>query len=83
MSDNTQDTQAQDSSAQDTSQLQRVFLIGETRIVEDKTLVNLTNEEAQHMLAFTYPEVENAKVTTSVQNDQLVVEFMSRPGRKG
>ena len=81
MSENTQDTQAQDS--QDTSQLQRVFKIGDNLIVENETLVNLTNEEAQHMLAFTYPEVENAKVTTSVQNGQLVVEFMPKVGRKG
>ena len=81
MSENTQDTQAQDS--QDTSQLQRVFKIGDNLIVENETLINLTNEEAQHMLAFTYPEVQNAKLTTSVQNDQLVVEFMTRPGKKG
>ncbi|MEM9955265.1 MAG: PRTRC system protein C [Chloroflexota bacterium] len=80
MSNNIQDNQVQDT---DTSQLQRVFIIGDTRIVENETLVNLTNEEAQHMLAFTYPEVENAKVTTSVQNGQLVIEFMNRPGKKG
>lgn len=66
MSDNSQDNQAQDT--QDTSQLQRVFKIGDNLIVENETLVNLTNEEAQHMLAFTYPEVQNAKLTTSVQN---------------
>jgi hypothetical protein len=68
---------------QDARQLQRVFKVGDHLIVENENLMSLSNEEAQQMLAFTYPEVANATITTSVQNNQLIVEFMVKPGRKG
>ena len=80
MSEQTQETNANN---EDTSQMQRVFKIGDNLIVEDERLMGLTNEEAQIALSFAYPEVQNANMTTSVQNGQLVVEFMVKPGRKG
>lgn len=80
MSDKPQQTKDQ---TLDTSQLQRIFVIGKTRIVEDERLMNLTNEEAQSMLSFKYPEIENANITTRVEDDKLIVEFMTKPGRKG
>jgi len=80
MSDQTQETSTNN---EDTSQMQRVFKIGDNLIVEDERLMGLTNEEAQIALSFAYPEVQNANMTTSVQNGQLVVEFMVKPGRKG
>lgn len=80
MSDKPQQTEDQ---TLDTSQLQRIFVIGKTRIVEDERLMNLTNEEAQSMLSFKYPEIENANITTRVEDDNLIVEFMTKPGRKG
>ena len=80
MSEQTQETNPNNG---DTSQMQRVFKIGDNLIVEDERLMGLTNEEAQLALSFAYPEVQNANMTTSVQNGQLVVEFMVKPGRKG
>ncbi|MEL6524231.1 MAG: hypothetical protein AAFQ07_00845 [Chloroflexota bacterium] len=82
MSDATQQPNDHDEQ-QDTSQLQRVFKIGNNLIVEDERLMGLSNEEAQQMLSFAYPEVANANMTTSVQNGQLIVEWLVRPGRKG
>ena len=84
MSDATQSSNdASMSDEQDPRQMQRVFKVGDHLIVENEKLMNLSNEDAQQMLAFTYPEVANATITTSVQNNQLVVEFMVKPGRKG
>jgi|GEM_PF-5994863 hypothetical protein len=80
MSDKQQQTDDQNI---DTSQLQRIFVIGSTRIVEDERLMNLTNDEAKTMLSFAHPEIENANMTTRVDGDNLVVEFLTKPGRKG
>jgi hypothetical protein len=80
MSDQTQKTNARND---DTSQMQREFKIGEKLSVEDELLMGLTIEEAHIALSFAYPEVQNANMNTSVQNGQLVVEFMVKPGRKG
>jgi PRTRC genetic system protein C len=69
-------------SSEDT-RLQRVFKIGSTLIVEDEGQVAMSNEQVRDALAFQYPEVANATISTAEQDGRLVVEFMHRPGRKG
>lgn len=65
------------------TRLQRVFKIGSTLIVEDARQTKLSNEQVRDALAFQYPEVANATISTSEQNGQLIVEYMAKPGRKG
>jgi hypothetical protein len=74
--------EATDGKAQDAT-LQRVFKIGSTLIVEDESHIGLSNEEVRDALAFQFPEVANATISTSEQNGQLTVEYLAKPGRKG
>ena len=78
----TDDTPATSETAPDT-RLQRVFKIGSTLIVEDESQVDLSNEQVRDALAFQYPEVANATISTSEQNGQQIVSYMAKPGRKG
>ena len=61
----------------------RIFKIGSTRIVEDDSLRELTNEQVQEALAFQYPEVANATIHTTEQDGKCYVELLPRVGRKG
>ena len=63
--------------------LQRVFKIGSTLIVEDASHMNMTSEQVRDVLAFQFPEIASATITTSEQDGQLFVEYKIRPGRKG
>jgi PRTRC genetic system protein C len=62
---------------------ERIFKIGDVLIVEDASQSGMTNEDVRDVLAFQYPEVANATITTSEQQGRLIVEFVYRPGRKG
>lgn len=47
-------------------------------------LDNITDpQDAQKVLAFQYPEVENAEVRTKTEGEHTIFEFIPRPGRKG
>ncbi len=61
----------------------RVFKIGATHIVEDDSMVNLSNEEIRAILQRTYPEVANAVIREREENGLRIVDFIYQPGRKG
>ncbi|GIK76125.1 hypothetical protein FBR02_00085 [Anaerolineae bacterium CFX9] len=63
----------------------RVFKIGATRIVEDPSMSDLTNEQVRDLLKTSYPEIANATLRerTEGENGLRVVEFLPQPGRKG
>jgi len=70
-------------SDQNTSQ-PRIFKTGTVRIVEDDSMLGLSNEEVQGILKTTYPEVANATIReVTTDEGQTVVEFLPQPGRKG
>lgn len=66
-----------------TTPMPRVFTIGATCIVEDETLVDLTNEQVRDILKRTYPEVAHATIREREHDGQRIVEFLPQPGRKG
>lgn len=63
----------------------RIFKVGETTIVEDESLRDLSNEQVRDMLKRTYPEVIHSDVAVREDRDTglTVVEYKPRPGRKG
>lgn len=61
----------------------RVFKIGATRIVEDSSMSDLTNEQVRDLLKISYPEIANATLREREENGARVVEFLPQPGRKG
>jgi hypothetical protein len=63
--------------------MSRVFKIGATRIVEDPSMSDLTNEQARDLLKTSYPEIANATLREREENGLRVVEFLPQPGRKG
>ncbi len=66
------------------SQNQRIFKIGTVRIVADETLRELDNEAARQILKATYPEIAHATIReVTTDEEQMVVEFLPQPGRKG
>jgi hypothetical protein len=67
----------------DENTLPRIFKIGSTRIVEDESMRDMTNEQVQETLAFQYPEVANATIHTTEKDGSLYIEWISKPGRKG
>ncbi|MCD4687123.1 MAG: hypothetical protein K8S97_14440 [Anaerolineae bacterium] len=67
----------------ETNPTPRVFKTGATRIVEDETMVGLTNEQVRDILKRTYPEVAHATIREREQDGLRIVEFLPQPGRKG
>lgn len=63
--------------------MSRVFKIGATRIVEDPSMSEWTNEQARDLLKTNYPEIANATLREREENEMRVVEFLPQPGRKG
>jgi hypothetical protein len=62
----------------------RIFKTGATRIVEDESMRDLSNEQIREILKRTYPEIANATLRETPQEDgTLLVEFLPQPGRKG
>ena len=62
----------------------RVFKIGATRIIEDASTAGLSHEQVRTLLKNTYPEVANATIQESVNQDGTrVVSYLAQPGRKG
>jgi PRTRC genetic system protein C len=62
----------------------RVFKIGATRIVEDPSMSDSTNEQVRDLLKTTYPEIANATIRERTDENGLqIVEFLPQPGRKG
>jgi hypothetical protein len=66
-----------------TTQPNRIFKIGATRVVETESMSGLTNEQVRELLKINYPEVANATLREREENDLRVVEFLPQPGRKG
>ena len=62
---------------------QRIFQIGSTRIVEDESTAQLTNEQVRELLKRRYPEVAYATIEESEQDGARVVTLRNQPGRKG
>ena len=85
MTDNTSDniTETPEETIDETVQLPRIFKIGSTRIVEDESMRDLSNEQVQETLAFQHPEVANATIHTTEKDGHLYVEFLPKVGRKG
>lgn len=67
----------------ETNPTPRVFKTGATRIVEDETMVGLTNEQVRDVLKRSYPEVAHATIREREQDGLRIVEFLPQPGRKG
>lgn len=67
----------------ETNSTPRVFKTGATRIVEDETMVGLTNEQVRDVLKRAYPEVAHATIREREQDGLRIVEFLPQPGRKG
>lgn len=61
----------------------RIFKIGSTKVVEDPSMANLSNEEIRERLKSMYPEVAEATIREKAEGDTTFVEFLARPGRKG
>jgi hypothetical protein len=62
----------------------RIFKTGATRIVEDESMRDLTNEQIREILKRSYPEIAHARLRETTQEDgTLLVEFLPQPGRKG
>lgn len=62
----------------------RIFKIGSTQIVESEETVSLSNEDVGAILRTQYPEVANAAIRETPQEDgTVVVEYLPRPGSKG
>jgi hypothetical protein len=76
-------TDTRDNKDQTSATLPRIFKIGSTRIVEDESMRDMSNEQVQEILAFQYPEVANATLHTTEKDGNLFVEWISKPGRKG
>jgi hypothetical protein len=61
----------------------RIFKVGSSRVVEDESLRQQSNEQVRETLKRQYPEVANATINTREQDGVTVVEFLPQPGRKG
>ena len=63
---------------------QRIFKIGSTRIVEDESTAQLSNEQVKNLLKRSYPEIANATIReTTLDDGTTLVSFSAVPGRKG
>lgn len=67
----------------ETNPTPRIFKTGATRIIEDETTADLSNEEVRQILARTYPEVAHATIREHEQDGYRVVSYLPQPGRKG
>ena len=85
MTDNQQDQNDDLNTTQETVENpRRIFKTGSTIISESPELRGLDNESIRNLLKHTYPEVANATIRETPQNDgTLLVEFLPVPGRKG
>lgn len=64
--------------------MSRIFKTGATRIVEDESMANLSNEEVRAILQRSYPEVAHATIRErTLEDGTTLVEFLPRAGRKG
>jgi hypothetical protein len=62
----------------------RIFKTGSTIISEAPEMRELSNDAIRNLLKHSYPEVANATIRETPQNDgTLLVEFLPVPGRKG
>ena len=62
----------------------RIFKTGSTIISEAPEMRELSNDAIRNLLKHGYPEVANATIRETPQNDgTLLVEFLPVPGRKG
>ena len=85
MTDNQQDQNDNLDTTQETAENpRRIFKTGSTIISEASELRGLDNESIRNLLKHSYPEVANATIRETPQNDgTLLVEFLPVPGRKG
>jgi hypothetical protein len=67
----------------ETNPTPRVFVIGATRIKEDASMADRSNEEIRDLLKTTYPEVAHATIRETEQDGQKIVTYLARPGHKG
>jgi PRTRC genetic system protein C len=62
----------------------RIFKTGTTTIVEDESMRHLSDDDVRQLLAQTYPEVANATVRETVQEDGTrVLTYLPQVGKKG
>ena len=62
----------------------RIFKTGSNIISEAPEMRELSNDAIRNLLKHSYPEVANATIRETPQNDgTLLVEFLPVPGRKG
>ena len=62
----------------------RLFKTGSTIIAEDSTTAGLSPEEIREILKYQFPEVANATINLSTNDDgQQIVSYLVKPGRKG
>lgn len=69
---------------QQDNQQPRLFKTGSTIITENETTANLSPEEVRDILKYQYPEVANATISLSTNEDgQQTISYLPKPGRKG
>ena len=85
MTDNLQDQNADLNTTQEATEApRRIFKTGSTIISEAPEMRELSNDAVKNLLKHSYPEVANATIRETQQNDgTLLVEFLPVPGRKG
>jgi hypothetical protein len=85
MTDNQQDQNDNLNTTQETVEIpRRIFKTGNTIISEAPEMRELSNDAVKNLLKHSYPEVANATIRETPQNDgTLLVEFLPVPGRKG
>jgi hypothetical protein len=78
------DEVVQGEEAVQTDNPRRIFKTGSTIISEAPEMRELSAESIRNLLKHSYPEVANATIRETPQNDgTLLVEFLPVPGRKG
>lgn len=63
--------------------MNRVFKIGNDRILDDASTQHLSAEEVRDRLKQSYPEVAHATIREAEVDGVLYVEFLPQAGRKG
>ena len=62
----------------------RLFKTGSTIIAEDASTAGLSPEEVREILKYQFPEVANATINLSTnEDDQQIISYLVKPGRKG
>lgn len=63
--------------------MNRIFKIGNDRILDDASTQHLGVEEVRDRLKHSYPEVAHATIRETESDGVRMVEFLPQAGRKG